>query len=118
MAIHELESSAEPEMPQITIWQVYEDDELFHHLVINGRDTGRIDWEESSDGKTGYIDGLDAEQELDHLGIRKLAWMPIAECMRQIHPDVHSIEHLDGLITFRPTLADFGLEGQWEPYPD
>jgi len=98
MAIHETEPQTEPQPPKITIWQVHEDDEVFHHLIVNGKDTGKIDWEESGDGRTGYIDGLDAETELDSLGVRKLAWLPIAECMRTIHPEVRIVVHLDGAI--------------------
>jgi hypothetical protein len=104
----------EPQTPQIKIWQVFEDNELFHHLVINGRDTGRIDWEESENGRTGFIDGLDAERELDALGIRNLAWLPIARCMTELHPDVTRVMHLDGVIDLvKP--SDFGFETSGMP---
>lgn len=109
MAIQEFEPQAMPEPPQIAIWQVYDDGEIMHHLILDGRDTGVIDWEESSDGRTGYIDGLDAEHELDEKGIRNLAWLPIVECMRNIHPDVRSVEHIDGVINFIVS-EDFGTQ--------
>ena len=82
----------------VPIWkkEVFEDGEVFHHLFFDGNDMGRIDWEE--DGWQGYIDGLDAEKELDARGIRKLAWLPIAQCMKELHPTVSKIWHLDGIV--------------------
>jgi hypothetical protein len=112
MAIHEIEPQAEPQLPQITIWQIYEENgEMLHHLIIDGQDTGVVDWEQNRAGLTGFIDGLDAEKELDFRGIRKLAWLPIAECMRQIHPEVKHIVHLDGEVWFGAIKPeDFGID--------
>jgi hypothetical protein len=100
----------EPQVPEIKILQVYEDGEWFHHLIMDGRDTGRIDWEENGDGSVGYIDGLDAEKELDARGIRHLAWLPIAQCMKEQHPKVETVWHLDGIVeVVRAEPGDFGL---------
>jgi len=98
MAIQELELPLESHLPRFAIWQIYEDGELFHHLIMDGRDTGRLDWEESMDGRVGYIDGLDAEEELEVLGIRHLSWLAIAQCLKEQHPKVETIWHLDGIV--------------------
>jgi hypothetical protein len=86
----------EPRNPEIQILRVYEDGEVFHHLFFDGRDTGKIDWEESRDGREGYIDGLDGEVELGSLPNKKGAWQAIAACMREYHPSVRRIVHVDG----------------------
>jgi hypothetical protein len=114
MAIQEFEPQAEPEPTQFAIRQVHEDGEVFHHLIVDGNDTGKIDWEESPDGHTGYIDGLDGEIELDRLGVRGMAWLPIAQCMTKLHPDVTRVMHLDGVIDLvKP--SDFGFETSGMP---
>jgi len=99
MAIQEFEPQGEPQIPQIHVWPVNEDGETYHHLIIDGKDKGVVDWDTNEDGSTGYIDGLDAEKEITSRGIRDVAWLAIAACMHAIYPDIREVEHLDGTIS-------------------
>lgn len=89
----------EPQIPQIHVWAVHEVSEVSHHLFVDNKDEGIIDWETNKHGTIGYIDGLDAERQITERGMRDLAWLAIAACMHAIYPKIREIEHLDGTIS-------------------
>ncbi len=99
MAIQEFEPQGEPQIPQIHVWAVHEADEVLHHLFIDYKDEGIVDWGTNEEGTIGYIDGLDAEKQITERGIRDLSWLAIAACMHAIYPEIREIEHLDGSIS-------------------